>query len=209
MTLFSTCTRPFLPLEDKTNKKKNKHQAERAVEATNTTASADGSHVCFSEQEQRGHSKRRVAAPLSTSGTFLQHCGLSFLQVPSLKLRYSLCSLLQSSHAISRHRAHLCRADWQSSVPLYLESRSSAGSSQTLQKGRHRLWREPPQQHSAHAGADAGGGHGASSGHCASTSRPRAAACPAPSTACWAHPPACSDQRVLSTGTCPRIRTCP
>lgn len=127
------------PFRGQSKQKKNKHQAERAVEATNTTASADGSHVCFSEQEQRGHSKRRVAAPLSTSGTFLQHCGLSFLQVPSLKLRYSLCSLLQSSHAISRHRAHLCRADWQSSVPLYLESRSSAGSSQTLQKGRHRL----------------------------------------------------------------------
>lgn len=168
MTLFPTCTRSFLSSEDKTNQKNPKHLVECAVETTNTTASADGSHVCFSEQEQRGHSKRRVVAPLSTSGTFLQRCGLSLLlQVLSLKLSNSLCSLLQSSHAISRHHAHLCRADWQSSVPFYLESRSSAGSAQTLQKGRHRLWREPPpQQHCAHAGADAGGGHGASTGHC-------------------------------------------
>lgn len=88
MTLFPTCTRSFLSSEDKTNKKKPKHLAECAVETANTTASADGSHVCFSEQEQRGHSKRRVAAPLSTPGTFLQRCGLSLLlQVPSLKLR--------------------------------------------------------------------------------------------------------------------------
>lgn len=88
MTLFPTCTRSFLSSEDKTNKKKPKHLAECAVETANTTASADGSHVCFSEQEQRGHSKRRVVAPLSTPGTFLQRCGLSLLlQVPSLKLR--------------------------------------------------------------------------------------------------------------------------
>lgn len=194
MTLFPTCTRSFLSSEDKTNQKNPKHLVECAVETTNTTASADGSHVCFSEQEQRGHSKRRVVAPLSTPGTFLQRCGLSLLlQVPSLKLSNSLCSLLQSSHAISRHCAHLCRADWQSSVPFYLESRSSAGSAQTLQKGRHRLWREPPPSSTAPTpGLTQAVGTE-----------------PAPGTVCWAHPPACSDQRVLSTGTCPQIHTCP